>query len=157
MPKQLMTIRNKKHTGPISPRVSSNKSRTRAYQKGQSAFHAGFHLSDNKYRPGLEHDEWSRGYLEATKFKINPVPNRAPEGMAPHKDGYVVVKHIGIKKKWRTSENRKPRPTEEYLGYIKPGKDGRPRRFFPYTNNPAEDKWRNKVACKSYKEPKEEV
>jgi hypothetical protein len=65
-------------------------------------------------------------------------------------NSYVIVKRTGIKKKWRDPVKRKDK-FNNYLGYIGPGKNGKPRKFHVYTGNPLEDKWRNKIACKSYK------
>lgn len=155
MPKQYMTMRNKQHRGPMRPHVASKKKCAHAYQRGYDAWMKyGKSISDNPYR-GLEAEAWRKGYLAASNFKVNPVVSRAPEGRPEHNAGYVVVKRFGAEKKLKGPAEPREREIEMYLGYIKPGKDGRLKRFYPWTNNPPEDEWRNKIACKSYKEPKD--
>jgi hypothetical protein len=165
MPKQLMRVKEKRHCGPESPHVSSQKQRNRAFIRGDNAWKAGFFLSDNPYRPGLERDAWAKGYAQAANWKPNLVTESAPAGkwhLEPN--SYVVVKRTGASKKVRSKQEFNPEKEREkaieakkgYLGYIKPGKNGRLRKFRVYTRNPSEDKWKNKVACKSYKEPKDE-
>jgi hypothetical protein len=78
------------------------------------------------------------------------IENRAPEGLGRHKDSYVVVKRTKPKRNFN-EKTFKERKFEEYLGYIKPGKDGRLRKFRVWSNNPPEDKWRNRIADKSYR------
>jgi hypothetical protein len=93
--------------------------------------------------------------LLASMNHLPRVIEHAPEGSTRHLDGYVVVKRAGIKKKWRDVPPRKDK-FNDFLGYIKPGKNGRPRKFRVFVGNPIEDKWSNKIACKSYKPEKEE-
>src|ERR1700752_2952327 len=155
---QHITIRNKQHRGPISPRVASKKQRTHAFQLGRDAWRKyGKSISDNPYK-GVEGEAWREGYLEAANYKQSTVVERAPEGEAtgPYGYGFVVVQRSKPKRKFREQKVRGPRDNSQYLGYIKLGKNGKPRRFFPRSNNPSEDKWRNKIANKSYKEPKSE-
>jgi hypothetical protein len=156
MPKQYMTMRNKQHRGPMRPRVASKKHCDHAYQRGCNAWlKYGKSINDNPYR-GLEAEAWRKGYLAASNFKVNPVVERAPQGRASdYVDSYVVVKRTGADKRPKGKAEPRERDTVTYLGYIKPGKDGRLKRFYPWSNNPPEDEWRNKIACKSYKEPKD--
>jgi hypothetical protein len=85
--------------------------------------------------------------------KFSQVPNNAPEGLARHKDSYVVVKRTGAARKPKGEVTpREEKEFNHYLGYIKPGKNGRLRKFFPRSNNPKEDLWRGKIASKSKSE-----
>jgi hypothetical protein len=156
MPKQFMRVRNKQHHGPESPNVATKKRIELASQRGATAWKRGKSITDNPYRPGTENEAWKKAYLQASQYRGAPIENRAPEGkwfLEPN--SYVIIKRIGIKKKWGDAPARKQK-FNDFLGYIKPGKNGRPRRFHIFTGNPLEDKWRNKVACKSYKPEKEE-
>jgi hypothetical protein len=153
--KQHMSVRNKQHRGPQSPRVSSRKQRAHAKQVGFNAWMKyGKSITENPYR-GLEGEAWREGYLLACQFKGTPIEERAPLGLPRHKDSYVVVKLSHPKRKFREAQPRSDKGPELYLGYIKPGKNGRPKRFFVWSNNPKPDEWRNKIANKSYKEPKD--
>jgi hypothetical protein len=155
MPKQYMSLRNKQYRGPIRPHVASPRKIVHARLRGYNAWALhGKSINDNPYK-GSEAIAWREGYLEASKFKMNLVASRAPEGRDAHKDSYVVVKRFGAEKKLKGPAEPRERETETYLGYIKPGKDGRLKRFYPWSNNPPEDVWRNKIANKSYKEEKE--
>ena len=156
MPKQYMSLRNKQYRGPMRPHVASKKKCIHAKLRGYNAWALhGKSIADNPYKPGLEADAWRQGYLEASNFKVNPVVSRAPRGRDPHKDSVVVVKRTGALKRPRGATIPRERDTVTYLGYIKPGKDGRLKRFYPWSNNPPEDVWRNKIADKSYKEEKD--
>ena len=156
MPKQYMSLRNKQYRGPLRPHVASPKRCAHARLRGYNAWALhGKSISDNPYRPGLEYDAWRAGYMDASKFKVNPVVSSAPEGKAPHKDSVVIVKRTGALKRPKGQAIPRDREIVTYLGYIKPGKNGRPKRFYVWSNNPPEDVWRNKIADKSYKEEKD--
>jgi hypothetical protein len=145
-----MKLRNKQYAGPQNPRVASMKKRLHAEERGRLAWvKYGKSVNDNPYRPGLENDAWRKGFLQACKFNSNSVEMRAPEGAPRHKDTYVVVKRTGATKRLPAKTYKEPRANTAYLGYIKPGKDGRLRKFRVWTSNPSEDVVKDKIASKS--------
>jgi hypothetical protein len=150
MPKQYMSIRNKRHVGPQNPHVASKGKRIHAEKRGYDAWvKFGKSITDNPYRPGLLNDAWRKGYLQAAQYKCKSVENRAAEGSARHKDSYVVVKRTGATKSLPARTFREPKDNDPYLGYINPGKNGKLRKFRVWTGNPPEDQWRDRIACKS--------
>lgn len=152
-------------------RASSSVRKVNAFQRGQDAWDNGLSTGDNPYRPiYVEYAAWNRGYVKAAQLKSNPIPNKAPLGIMPdetlsyiRRDTYVVVKRFGASKKvgktiikdGTTPELNLNEPINGYLGYLKPGNNGRPRKYRVWTRNPPEDKWQNKVANKSYREENE--
>jgi hypothetical protein len=147
---QYMRLRNKHYVGPQTPRVASKGKRHFAEERGKIAWvKYGKSLSDNPYRPGLENDAWRKGFLQAAQFNHPLVEISAPEGLAPHKDSYVVVKRTGSTKRLPAKTYKEPRANPTYLGYTKPGKDGRLRKFRVWTSNPSEDDFKDKIASKS--------
>ena len=132
------------------------------FQEGQNAWNKyAKSITSNPYPTiSKDHTCWIEGYMSVCKYKYKPVVSRAPEGKVRHIDGYVVVKHVGIKKKFQAKKEiiietpKSPDEVNHYLGYIKPGKNNKPKRFFPHTNNPKQDEWKDKIACKSAKKEK---
>lgn len=142
-------------------RASSSVRKVNAFHRGQDAWMMGLSPSDNPYKPiYIEYAAWNRGYMKAAQLKANPIKNKAPIGLPRHHDSYVVVKRGGAAKKLYIKDGIVPElkldePINGYLGYIKPGNNGRPRKYHVWTRNPPEDKWHNKVANKSYREESE--
>jgi hypothetical protein len=155
MPKQLMTVRNKLYRGPGAHRWATPEQTIHAFQRGYDAWERfGKPITDNPYRPGQEHDAWNRGYIQATEIKWKAIPNRAPEGLAKHKNSVVVVKNNGVTKTHKPRKEKKDDKGKEIivvkhstdLGYV--SKDGRLRRFNRWTGNPKDQNW-NKTTGRS--------
>jgi hypothetical protein len=86
---------------------------------------------------------------EALLKGMNCLMVRAPVGRKDHVNMIVVVKRTGVKKRMSTKEPKERKEKEQYLGYIKPGKNGKQRKFWVWSNNPDEDKWRDRIAGRS--------
>jgi ribosome modulation factor len=151
MANQVMRIRDKRHFGPSARNVASKRKTNHAFERGLAQGQKGKSIMTNPYGPGLEHDAWIKGYAQALQYTHRPAPNNAPEGRSSKGTYFyspIVVKRTGAK---RNISEKTGRPEKEnlYLGYIKPGKNGKIRRFFPFSNNPKEDNNQDRIAGKS--------
>jgi ribosome modulation factor len=160
---QKMRIRDKRYFGPSARSVASKRKTDHAFKRGLAQGQKGRSIATNPYAPGLEHDAWVKGYAQALQYTHRPVPNNAPEGR--YSGGTflyspVVVKRKGAQKSLPgtpepvdifkdTKEFNRYQKQNTYLGYTKPGKDGRIRRFFPLSSNPKEEDFTDKIAGRS--------